>query len=29
MKFQQSYAAAARLISVVDEMSQILVNLGR
>lgn len=29
MKFQQSYAAAARLISAVDEMSQILVNLGR
>lgn len=29
MKFQQSYAAAARLISVVDEMSQTLINLGR
>jgi flagellar hook-associated protein 1 FlgK len=29
MKFQQSYAAAARLISVVDELSQTLINLGR
>ncbi|MCU0626800.1 MAG: flagellar hook-associated protein FlgK [Gemmatimonadaceae bacterium] len=29
MRFQQSYAAAARLISVVDEMSQTLINLGR
>jgi flagellar hook-associated protein 1 len=29
MKFQQSYAAAARLISVVDEMSQTLINLAR
>lgn len=29
MKFQQSYAAAARLIGVVDEMSQTLINLGR
>ncbi len=29
MKYQQSYAAAARLISVVDEMSQVLINLGR
>ena len=29
MKFQQSYAAAARLINVVDEMSQTLINLGR
>ena len=29
MKYQQSYAAAARLISVVEEMSQILINLGR
>ncbi len=29
MKFQQSYAAAARLISVVDELSQVLINLGR
>ncbi len=29
MKYQQSYAAAARLISVVDEMSQTLINLGR
>lgn len=29
MKYQQSYAAAARLISVVDEMSQTLINMGR
>ena len=29
MKYQQSYAAAARLISVVDELSQTLINLGR
>lgn len=29
MKYQQSYAAAARLINVVDEMSQTLINLGR
>ena len=29
MKFQQSYSAAARLISVVDEMSQTLINMGR
>jgi flagellar hook-associated protein 1 FlgK len=29
MKFQQSYAAAARLIAVVDELSQTLINLGR
>jgi flagellar hook-associated protein 1 FlgK len=29
MKFQQSYAAAARLISVVDEMSQTLINMAR
>ncbi len=29
MKFQQSYAAAARLINVVDEMSETLINLGR
>lgn len=29
IKYQQSYAAAARLISVVEEMSQTLINLGR
>ncbi len=29
MKFQQSYAAAARLIAVVDELSQTLINMGR
>ena len=29
MKFQQSYAAAARLISVVDELSQTLINMAR
>jgi flagellar hook-associated protein 1 len=29
MKFQQSYQAAARLVSVVDEISQTLINLGR
>ena len=29
MKYQQSYAAAARLITVVDELSQTLINLGR
>ena len=29
MKFQQSYAAAARLITVVDEMSQTLLNMAR
>ncbi|HYW52276.1 MAG TPA: flagellar basal body rod C-terminal domain-containing protein, partial [Gemmatimonadaceae bacterium] len=29
MKFQQSYAAAARLVSVVDEISETLINLGR
>jgi len=29
MKYQQSYAAAARLISVVDEMSQTLINMAR
>jgi flagellar hook-associated protein 1 len=29
MKYQQSYAAAARLIAVVDELSQTLINLGR
>ena len=29
MKFQQSYAAAARLVSVVDEISNTLINLGR
>jgi flagellar hook-associated protein 1 len=29
IKFQQSYAAAARLVNVVDEMSQTLINLGR
>ena len=29
MKFQQAYAAAAKMISVVDEMSQTLINLGR
>ncbi len=29
MKYQQSYAAAARLITVVDEMSQTLINMAR
>ncbi len=29
IKYQQAYAAAARLVSVVDEMSQTLINLGR
>jgi flagellar hook-associated protein 1 FlgK len=29
MKFQQSYAAAARLISVVEELSRTLIDLGR
>ena len=29
MKYQQSYAAAARLISVVDELSQTLINMAR
>ncbi len=29
MKYQQSYAAAARLVSVVDQISQTLINLGR
>ncbi len=29
MKYQQSYQAAARLITVIDEMSQTLINLGR
>ena len=29
MKFQQAYSAAAKLISVVDEMSQVVINLGR
>lgn len=29
IKYQQSYAAAARLISIVDELSQTLINLGR
>ncbi len=29
MKYQQSYQAAARLINVIDEMSQTLINLGR
>ena len=29
IKFQQSYAAAARLVSVVDELSETLINLGR
>lgn len=29
MKYQQSYAAAARLITVVDELSQTLINMGR
>jgi flagellar hook-associated protein FlgK len=29
IKYQHSYQAAARLVSVVDEMTQTLVNLGR
>lgn len=29
IKYQQAYSAAARLVSVVDEMSQTLINLGR
>lgn len=29
MKYQQSYAAAARLVTVVDEMAETLINLGR
>ena len=29
MKYQQSYAAAARLITVVDQMSQTLINMAR
>ena len=29
MKYQQSYAAAARLVTVVDEISNTLINLGR
>lgn len=29
MKYQQAYSAAARLVSVVDEMTSTLINLGR
>jgi flagellar hook-associated protein 1 FlgK len=28
MKFQQAYSAAAKLINVVDQMSQVLMSMG-